>query len=105
MSYHNPSSGARAIHLTNGGYVLVEPGATVDIHPDKVRRLAPDLVKADTVPNPPKSLKAKAAKVGKAKADKAPTLTDLRKAYKAKLGKNPSPAWDAATLEAKIAAA
>lgn len=109
MAYRNETKGARAIHLTNGTYVLVEPGATAEIDASRVKRLAPGLVKAKSnLPPVPADLEKKAKTVGADKGAKKPAagaLTDLRREYKAKLGKNPSPAWDADTLKAKIAAA
>lgn len=105
-TYKNTSAGARAIHLTTGSYVLVEAGRTIEVDSEKVRRLAPDIVEADgEVAEAPASLKKKAAKVGKAPKAPANPLTALRREYKAKLGKNPSPGWDAATLREKIGAA
>lgn len=107
MAYRNETKGARAIHLTNGTYVLVEPGATADIEAGRVKRLAPGLVLADSeVPPIPKDLakKAKAAG-GKAKQPAHTELGTARAEYKAKFGKQPGPRWSVATIREKIAAA
>lgn len=104
MAYHNPTKGARAIHLTNGTHVLVEPGATADIDEAKVRRLAPGLVKAkNKLPPVPKDLAAKVEKPKKVSA--ADEIKALRAEYEAKLGKKPFNGWKAAALREKIAAA
>lgn len=114
--YRNASKGARPIHLTNGSYLLVEAGATVDVAEGKVRRLGPDIVLAENdVPPVPADVakKAKAAldhddngKPGGSK--KQPATGDikaLRAEYEKKLGKKPFNGWDIATLREKIGAA
>lgn len=60
MAYRNDTPGARAIHLTHGGYVLVEPGATLALDPAKVLRVGPGIVKVADPEGPgdaPASLK------------------------------------------------
>jgi hypothetical protein len=105
MSYRNTTKGARAIHLTNGGYVLVEAGATADIPEGKVRRLGPGLVLADSeIPPLPKDL-AKKAKATGAKAPAKSELATARGEYKARFGKQPGPRWSVAEIREKIAAA
>jgi hypothetical protein len=99
MAYRNDTQGARAIHLTNGTHVLLEPGAVLSINPAKVRRVAPGIVQGDDPDTPPipKDLAKKVKKTDNVKA--------LREEYKKKLGKNAFGGWDAATLREKIAAA
>jgi len=60
VAYRNETKGARAIHLTNGGIQLVEPGAVAVVSPSRVRRLAPGLVqcKDPELPDVPDELKA-----------------------------------------------
>lgn len=100
MAYHNPTQGARAIHFHTGNYQLVEAGATVEVDPARVKRLAPGLVVAENkLPKVPKKL------AEKAKGDGGDDLKALRAEYKAKLGKNPFNGWSAAELQEKIAAA
>lgn len=57
-TYRNSTKGARAIHLTNGTYVLVEPGATHTVEDAKISRLAPGFVRAKKgdLPDPPAGL-------------------------------------------------
>lgn len=108
MAYLNSTKGARAIHLTNGTYVLVEPGATADIDPARVRRVAPGIVRAkSTVPPVPADVAKKAkAKVGKAAAKPAKSeLAAARADYKAKFGKQPGPRMTADAIREKIASA
>lgn len=45
-TYRNATAGARAVHLTNGTYKLVEPGALITVEDSKVRRMAPGFVRA-----------------------------------------------------------
>lgn len=47
MAYRNDTKGARPIHLTGGGHVLVEPGETVSIPAHRVLRLGPGIVEAE----------------------------------------------------------
>lgn len=102
MAYRNDTKGARAIHLTNGAHVLLEPGAVHAINPAKVSRLAPGIVECDDPDEPGKVPASLAKRVSKATADERPAL---RAEYKAVTGKKAFGGWDAATLREKIAAA
>jgi hypothetical protein len=109
-AYRNTTKGARAIHLTNGGHVLVEPGATAEVKDSSIKRIAPGIVKdeGDAVSEPPAELvekvKAKSAEADAA-ADENAELTALREEYRAKVGKQAFNGWDAAKLREKIGAA
>jgi hypothetical protein len=72
-TYLNSTKGARAVHLTNGGHVLVDAGATLTIDESKIKSLAPGLVKSKKgdLPDPPADL------VEKVSGEK---LSDLSKA-------------------------
>lgn len=58
-SFRNDTKGARAIHLTGGGHVLVEPGDTLTLSDARVLRVAPGLVATTDpdLPPPPPDLK------------------------------------------------
>lgn len=62
-TYRNATAGARAVHLTNGTYKLVEPGALITIEEGKVRRMAPGFVRAkkSDLPDVPADLAEKVA--------------------------------------------
>lgn len=95
MAYVNTTQGARAIHLIAGGYVLVEPGATVDIGESRIKRLGPGLVKArNELPKVPADLAAAVTK--------APGLKVLRAEYQAKMGKRAFPGWDADQIKRRM---
>lgn len=115
--YRNTTQGARAIHLTNGGYVLVEAGATAEVADGAVRRLGPGIMKdKGDVPDVPADLAAKVkqpdpldhdddGKKGGSKPQPATgDLKALRAEYKKATGKNPFNGWNAATLREKIGA-
>lgn len=82
-TYKNETKGARPLHLTGGGYKLIEAGATFEIEEARVakRAMAPGIrkVKGDAkLPKP--SASAVAAVTGKAAPKKASKAPAKRKA-------------------------
>ena len=73
MAYRNDTKGARAIHLTNGTHLLVEPGAVAVVSAGRVRRLAPGLIEVDDpeLPPVPDDLKEAVTTGARPKAKKA----------------------------------
>lgn len=87
--------GARGHHLIDRAKYDANPKAFTLVGEDGKPVKGP---KADAPEKPPK-----AAKAAKAPAD--PDLAGLRKDYKARFGKGPSPKWTSAQLREKLAAA